>query len=233
MGRKQVGKNNTLTVRIDELMEYEPMTVNQKKAFDAWDEGENLVLAGSAGTGKTFIAMYMALEELLDPDSFYRKIIIIRSIVPTRDIGFLPGTMEEKKDAYTIPYKNICTELFGDKAAWGKLMSAKQLDFESTSFIRGSTFDDAIIIVDEMQNLTFHELDSVITRVGQNSKIIFCGDYKQSDFKFQDEKDGLFKFMSIIEQMKNFSMIQFGWDDIVRSGMVRDYIMTKEMLGID
>ena len=234
VGKKQVGKNgNSLTVRLDELMEFEPMTINQKKAFDAWDEGENLVLAGSAGTGKTFIALYMALEEFLDPDSFYRKVIIIRSIVPTRDIGFLPGTMEEKKDAYTIPYKNICTELFGDKSAWGKLTSSRQLDFESTSFIRGSTFDDSIIIVDEMQNLTFHELDSVITRVGQNSKIIFCGDYKQSDFRFQDEKDGLFKFMNIIEHMKDFTMIQFGWDDIVRSGMVRDYIMTKEMLGID
>lgn len=233
MGKKQVGKNNSLTVRIDELLEYEPMTANQKLAFEAWDDGDNLVLAGSAGTGKTFIALYMALEALLDPDSFFRKVIVVRSIVPTRDIGFLPGTMEEKKDAYTVPYKNICAELFDDKAAWGKLTSAKQLDFESTSFIRGSTFDDAIIIVDEMQNLTFHELDSVITRVGQNSKIIFCGDYKQSDFKYQDEKDGLFKFMSIIEQMRNFSMIQFGWDDIVRSGMVRDYIMTKEMLGID
>lgn len=233
MSRKKVPKNNSLVVRMDELIEYEPITINQKKAFDAWDDGDNLVLAGSAGTGKTFIAMYMALEELLDPDSFFRKVIIIRSIVPTRDIGFLPGTMEEKKDVYTIPYKNICSELFGDKAAWNKLVTAKTIEFESTSFIRGSTFDDAIIIVDEMQNLTFHELDSVITRVGQNSKIIFCGDYKQSDFKFKDEKDGLFKFMTIIEHMKDFSTIQFSWDDIVRSGMVRDYIMTKEMLGID
>lgn len=233
MSRKKVPKNNSLLVRMDELIEYEPITINQKKAFDAWDDGDNLILAGSAGTGKTFIAMYMALEELLDPDSFFRKVIIIRSIVPTRDIGFLPGTMEEKKEVYTIPYKNICSELFGDKSAWNKLITAKTIEFESTSFIRGSTFDDAIIIVDEMQNLTFHELDSVITRVGQNSKIIFCGDYKQSDFKFKDEKDGLFKFMTIIEHMKDFSTIQFGWDDIVRSGMVRDYIMTKEMLGID
>lgn len=233
MSKKKVPKNNSLTVRIDELIEYEPITINQKKAFDAWDEGDNLILAGSAGTGKTFIALYMALEELLDPDSFFRKVIIIRSIVPTRDIGFLPGTMEEKKDVYTIPYKNICSELFGDKSAWNKLITAKHIEFESTSFIRGSTFDDAIIIVDEMQNLTFHELDSVITRVGQNSKIIFCGDYKQSDFKYKDEKDGLFKFMTIIEHMKDFSTIQFGWDDIVRSGMVRDYIMTKEMLEIE
>ena len=228
-----MSKNNSLTVRLDDLMEYEPITENQKIAFEAWDEGDNLVLAGSAGTGKTFIAMYMALEELLDPDNFFRRIIIIRSAVPTRDIGFLPGTAEEKKQMYTIPYKNICTELFNDKATWGKLNSSGQILFESTSFIRGATFDDSIILIDEMQNLTFHELDSVITRVGKNSKVIFAGDYRQTDFRFEDEKEGIFKFMKILEQMRDFSIIDFGWDDIVRSGMVRDYIMTKEMLEID
>lgn len=226
-------KNNSLTVRLDDLIEYEPITINQQTAFEAWDEGDNLVLAGSAGTGKTFIAMYMALEEMLEPDNYYRRIIIIRSAVPTRDMGFLPGTAEEKKQMYTLPYKNICTELFNDKTSWGKMTTAGQIQFESTSFIRGSTFDDSIIIVDEMQNLNFHELDSVITRVGRNSRIIFCGDYRQTDFRFEDEKEGIFKFMKIMEQMKNFSMIHFGWDDIVRSGMVRDYIMTKEMLEID
>lgn len=226
-------KNNSLTVRLDDLMEYEPITINQQTAFEAWDDGDNLVLTGSAGTGKTFIAMFMALEELLDADNYYRKIIVIRSAVPTRDMGFLPGTAEEKKQMYTLPYKNICSELFNDKTSWSKMVTAGQIQFESTSFIRGSTFDDSIIIVDEMQNLNFHELDSVITRVGRNSKIIFCGDYRQTDFRFDDEKKGIFKFMKIIEQMKDFSMINFGWDDIVRSGLVRDYIMTKEMLEID
>lgn len=228
-----MGKNNSLTVKLDDLMEYEPITLNQQLAFEAWDEGDNLVLAGSAGTGKTFIAMYMALEEMLDPDNYYRKVIIVRSAVPTRDMGFLPGTAEEKKQMYTLPYKNICSELFNDKASWGKMNTSQQIQFESTSFIRGATFDDAIIIVDEMQNLTFHELDSVITRVGRNSRIIFCGDYRQTDFRFEDEKEGIFKFMKIMEQMKDFSTVNFGWDDIVRSGMVRDYIMTKEMLEID
>jgi len=148
-------------------------------------------------------------------------------------MGFLPGNAEEKKQMYMLPYKNICTELFNDKASWGKMTNSGQIQFESTSFIRGATFDDSIIIVDEMQNLNFHELDSVITRVGRNSKIIFCGDYRQTDFRFDDEKEGIFKFMRIMEQMKNFSIITFGWDDIVRSGMVRDYIMTKEMLEIN
>lgn len=222
-----------MTVRLDDMLEYEPITINQKVAFEAWDDGDNLVLAGSAGTGKTFIALYMALEELLDSDSYYRQIVLIRSIVPTRDIGYLPGSAEEKKEAYTAPYKNICNELFNDKSSWNKLTTSNQILFESTSFIRGATYNESIIIVDEMQNMNFHELDSVITRVGQNSKIIFCGDYKQSDFKYQDERDGVFKFMTIMEQMKDFSIVQFGWDDIVRSGMVRDYLLTKEMLNMD
>lgn len=228
-----MGKNNSMTVRLDDMLEYEPITINQKVAFEAWDDGDNLVLAGSAGTGKTFIALYMALEELLDSDSYYRQIVLIRSIVPTRDIGYLPGSAEEKKEAYTVPYKNICNELFNDKSSWNKLTTSNQILFESTSFIRGATYNESIIIVDEMQNMNFHELDSVITRVGQNSKIIFCGDYKQSDFKYQDERDGVFKFMTIMEQMKDFSIVQFGWDDIVRSGMVRDYLLTKEMLNMD
>ena len=228
-----MGKNNSLSIRFDDLEEFEPITLNQQRAFEAWDDGSNLILAGSAGTGKTFIAMAMALEELLSPDSYFRQILIIRSIVSTRDPGHLPGTKEEKELVFQLPYKNICTELFNDASAWNKLKTSKQIEFESTSFIRGATFDNSIIIVDEMQNLNFHELDSVITRVGDNSKIIFCGDYRQTDFRFQDEKEGIFKFTKIIEQMRDFTIINFGWDDIVRSGMVRDYIMTKEMLGVD
>lgn len=225
-------KSNSMTVRIDNLRTFEPITKNQEVAFQAWDEGDNLVLAGSAGTGKTFIALYLALEEVLDPQYPQERLIIVRSMVPTRDVGFLPGTMDEKTIQFTSLYKSMCTELFGDSSAYNKMISAKQLQFESTSFIRGSTFNNAIIVVDEMQNLNFHELDSIITRVGKNSKIIFSGDYHQSDFRFKDEKEGIFKFLSIIEQLKSFSIVNFGWDDIVRSGLVRDYIMTKEMLGI-
>lgn len=225
-------KNNSLTVRIDDLRTFEPITINQEIAFEEWDEGNNLILAGSAGTGKTFIALYLALEEVLDPSKPQDKLVIIRSMVPTRDVGFLPGSLEEKQEAYSGPYRSIVTELFGDTSSYNKMVSAKQLLFESTSFIRGSTFNDAIIVVDEMQNLNFHELDSVITRVGKNSRIIFSGDYYQTDFKYDDEKEGVFKFVNILEQMKAFSIVTFTWEDIVRSGMVRDYILTKEMLGI-
>ena len=152
-------------------------------------------------------------------------------MVPTREMGFMPGTKEEKEAVYITPYKAIADELFGEKASWNKLVHKDKVSFESTSFIRGQTLDDSIIIVDEFQNLNFHELDSVVTRVGRNSRIIFCGDYQQSDFKYQDDKDGILKFLGIVEQLKYFQILNFGWEDIVRSDFVRDYIMTKEMLG--
>tara|TARA_R110000823_G_scaffold266489_3_gene386228 strand:- start:563 stop:1258 length:696 start_codon:yes stop_codon:yes gene_type:complete len=223
--------NNSMSVKLEDLLQFNPLTSNQEKTHKAWDEGDNLVLAGSAGTGKTFTALYLALGDVLDRDSEWDQIVIIRSMVPTRDMGFLPGTKQEKEDAFTVPYKSICKELLGDTSSYNKMVTSKQLQFESTSFIRGTTYDNSIIIVDEMQNLNFHELDSVITRVGRNSKIIFCGDYKQSDFKYNDEKNGIIHFTQIVEQLRNFTIINFGWEDIVRSDFVRDYIMTKEMLG--
>lgn len=225
-------KNNSLTVSLDELEKIEPFTDNQKKAFESWDKGYNLILTGSAGTGKTFIALYNAFKEMLDKPHLYRKIMIMRSMVPTRDAGHLPGTKEEKEDPYKVPYRNICDEIFGYKGAYGKLTTANKLTFETTSYIRGATFDQTIIVVDEMQNLNFHELDSVITRVGNDCKIIFCGDYLQSDFKYNDDKDGIIKFISIVEQMRFFRVVNFGWEDIVRSDLVRDYIMTKEMMNM-
>jgi phosphate starvation-inducible PhoH-like protein len=219
-------------IKVDELYTYEPLTENQKKAYNAWDDGEHLCLTGTAGTGKTFIALYLALEAVLEKQTAYHKITIIRSVVPTRDMGFLPGSLAEKQEVFETPYKNIMLELLGDDTPYRRLVHNHQLEFITTSYIRGMTIDNSIIIVDEMQNLNFHELDSVITRVGQNCRLIFCGDYHQSDFREGSERDGIMKFMRIIESMKNFTIVNFGWEDIVRSDFVRDYIMTKEMLGI-
>ena len=212
------------------MEEVQPVTDNQKKAVEAYDSGDSLVLAGSAGTGKTFIALSLALEDVLDKEQPYDKLVIVRSIVPTRDIGFLPGDEEEKKDAYTGPYRSICAELFENADARTKLKQAGTIQFMSTSFIRGMTISNAIVVLDEMQNLTFHELDSIITRVGNSCKFIMCGDYYQSDFTKETDRTGILKFLSIIEQLRNFTVIEFGWEDIVRSDFVRDYIMTKEML---
>tara|TARA_B100000989_G_scaffold298343_1_gene287190 strand:- start:1217 stop:1897 length:681 start_codon:yes stop_codon:yes gene_type:complete len=219
--------------KFEDLIQIQPITSNQEKAFNAWSEGENLVLAGSAGTGKTFIAMYLALQTSLEPSTPYHKVIIVRSVVPTRDIGYLPGTKEEKLEPYESPYKNICLEFFDyEPASYNKLINNHQMEFLTTSFIRGTQINNSIVIVDEMQNLNFHELDSVITRIGQNCRVIFSGDYYQSDFREGYERDGIQRFLRIVERLKNFSVITFGWDDIVRSDFLRDYIMTKEMLGI-
>jgi len=218
--------------KLEDLSEIEPKTSSQEKAIRYYENGNNLALTGSAGTGKTFLSIALALEEVLDRDTPYDKLVIIRSVVPTREIGFLPGTEQEKLDAYTGPYQGICAELFGKADAWNNLTKTNVIGFESTSFIRGTTYNNSIILVDEMQNLSFHELDSVITRVGRDSKLIFSGDYFQSDFKRENEKDGILEFLSILEELNNFEIVEFGWSDIVRSGLVRDYIMTKERLQI-
>lgn len=217
-------------IKLDDMIEVEPLTPNQVKTFKAYEQNKSLVLAGSAGTGKTFMALSLALEDVLDKETSYDKVVVVRSIVPTRDIGFLPGNEEEKKDAYTGPYRSACAELFEDPEAWDKLRTAHKVEFLSTSFIRGVTIQNAVVVVDEMQNLTFHELDSVITRIGQNCKFIMCGDYYQSDFDKERDRNGILKFLEIIEQLRNFEVIEFTWEDIVRSDFVRDYIMTKEML---
>lgn len=220
------------SIKLENLVPFEPITQNQKLAVEAWKDKYHLVLSGSAGTGKTFLALRLGLEEVLDKNTEYERLIIVRSIVPTRDIGFLPGDEEEKKQAYAAPYIGLCQEIFGDGDSWQKLTAAKKIQFESTSFIRGTTFNNAIIVVDEMQNLNFHELDSVVTRVGTNCRIILAGDYYQSDFDKEKDKKGILDFMNIVVQLNQFEVIEFDWKDIVRSDFVRDYIMTKEMLGI-
>lgn len=217
-------------LKIDHLLTYEAITQNQRVAYDSWDEGDHLVLCGSAGTGKTFIGMYLALADVLDKSYDQDKLVIVRSVVPTREMGYLPGSIEEKVDAYTAPYRAIATELFNEKQAYDMLETQGAVSFMSTSFIRGQTIDDAIILVDEMQNLTYHELDSIITRVGRNTRIIFSGDYYQSDLSKETDKNGILDFMNIMEVMNNFTTVEFGWADIVRSDFVRDYIMTKEMV---
>ena len=223
---------SSLKLRLEDLVEFDTITDRQSFAAEQYRKGNSMVLAGAAGTGKTYLALALALEDVLDKSTEYDKVVIVRSIVPTRDIGFLPGDETEKKDAYTGPYRSICGELFNDGDAWRKLQAAGTVEFISTSFIRGTTISNAIVIVDEMQNLNFHELDSVITRVGQNCRYIMCGDYYQSDFTKENDRSGILKFLSIVEQLQQFSIVEFSWEDIVRSDFVRDYIMTKEAMKI-
>lgn len=214
-----------------ELKRIVPKTENQKLAFDYYENNKNLLLHGSAGTGKTFISLYLALQSVLY-DRTQRKIAIVRSAVPTRDIGFLPGSAKDKMAAYEAPYQAIFTELFGRADAYTVMKLKKIVDFIPTSFIRGLTMDNTIIIVDEASNLSGHELDSIITRVGDNTRIIFSGDYAQSDFTKDIERRGLKEFTSILDSMKSFRKVEFNENDIVRSGMVREYIITKNKLGL-
>lgn len=217
-------------LRAEHMVTIEPITANQSKVFKNFKGNNHMVLSGSAGSGKTFLSIYLAMEAVLDKNSPYDKLVIVRSVVPTRDIGFLPGTKEEKEMAYVLPYIAIAHELFGEKLAYEKLVAQGNLEFITTSYIRGVTIRNAIVLVDEMQNLNFHELDSVITRIGDNCRIIFAGDYYQSDFEKKNDKEGILKFLNILDNMKKFEHVEFTWQDIVRSDLVREYIVTKEML---
>jgi len=221
--------SNALKIRLDHMKTFQPLTDNQKLFFDAYKRGDYFIaLHGVAGTGKTFIALYKALEEVLDKANPFNKIIIVRSAVPSREVGHLPGDIDEKTEIYRQPYQQICDTLFGRTDAYQRLEEQGHIDFISTSFIRGMSFDDAIILVDEMQNMTFEEIDTVMTRVGYRSKIIWCGDYRQTDLnKKKSDVSGILKFFDIAYHMNAFTKIEFTPDDIVRSSLVKDYILAK------
>ena len=214
------------------LRKVNPLTYNQEKTFKAYDEGKHLMLHGVAGTGKTFISMYLALQEILKQNSYYNKIVVIRSVVPSRDMGFLPGSAKDKAKVYEEPYREICDDLFGRGDGYDILRMKGLVEFATTSFLRGVTFRDAIVIVDEFQNMNLAELDTVITRIGENCKIIFCGDIRQCDFIKKEEKQGMMTFMKIVDKMNLFDKIEFDVDDIVRSALVKNYIISKLQVGL-
>tara|TARA_B100001939_G_scaffold178682_1_gene154005 strand:- start:513 stop:1178 length:666 start_codon:yes stop_codon:yes gene_type:complete len=221
------------------MVTVKPITDNQKLAFESYEEGKNLFLYGAAGTGKTFVSLYLALQDVLSYDNNYECVYLVRSAVPTREIGFLPGDEEDKTALFQIPYQNMVRFMFEQPneiafmQLYDRLKNQGSLYFLTTSFLRGITLDNAIIIVDECQNLNFHELDSITTRVGQDSKIIFCGDFFQSDLTKQSDRDGMSRFLRILESMEQFENIEFSVGDIVRSGFVRDYLINKIKLGIE
>jgi phosphate starvation-inducible protein PhoH len=190
---------------------------------------------GVAGTGKTFLGMYFGLSELFVGNC--RQVIIIRSAVASRDLGFLPGTLSEKMTVYEAPYKDLCSELCGGRRdVYDALKKKGNLDFMSTSFIRGLTFDEAIVIVDEVQNLTDHELNSVLTRIGKNCRVLLCGDFRQDDLKMTGKKShetGIHNMIRIAQVMPSFDLVEFQIDDIVRSGFVKEYIVARLKLKMD
>lgn len=214
------------------LKNINPLTENQRLAFDAFDDGKHLMLHGMAGTGKTFIALYKAIDAMMENTGVQKKIYIVRSVVPTRDMGFLPGNQKEKMKVYEAPYYSICTELFDRSDAYEVLKQKNGIEFISTSFVRGITMNNCYVIVDEVNNMTFHELDSVITRIGKGCRVIFCGDFRQSDLTKDQERNGLKDFMRVIGKLNDFVHVDFLEQDIVRSKLVKEYIIARQKLGL-
>jgi len=222
----------------NQLSTIKPITDSQKEVFETYKNGLNQFLFGCAGTGKTFISLYLALQDVLKNETPYDKVIVVRSLIPTREIGFLPGDEEDKAALYQVPYANMMQFMFEQpneqafSMLYDRLKTQGSFYFMSTSFLRGLTFDNSIIIVDECQNLNFHELDTIVTRVGQDSKIFFCGDFGQSDLTRLNERNGLMDFLQILHEMDEFNCTEFNIGDIVRSGFVRSYLIQKTKLGM-
>jgi predicted ribonuclease YlaK len=228
-------KKDKIILTAKHLKAIAPLTNNQKIASQQWSKGLNLVLDGFPGVGKTFIALAFALRAVLDPYSVYSRVIIVRSLVETRKMGFLPGSKDDKELEYELPYKQLCQSLFKDevtaecKDIYGFLKHQGNLEFVSTTFLRGTNFDRAIVVVDEMQNLNYHELDTVITRLNESCRIILCGDYNQSDFRWDDERCGILDFLAILKLMSaDFATVSFQIEDCVRSGLVKRYLIAQD-----
>ena len=225
-------------ITYSQLNQIKPVTDSQKVVFDTWKKGQNQFLFGCAGTGKTFVSLYLALSEVLRNETPFDKVVMVRSLIPTREIGFLPGDEEDKSALYQVPYSNMMQFMFEQpneqafSMLYDRIKAQGSFYFLSTSFLRGLTFDNSIIIVDECQNLNFHELDTIVTRVGQDSKIFFCGDFGQSDLTKLNERNGLMDFLQILQEMQEFNCTEFDIGDIVRSGFVRNYLIQKTKLGM-
>jgi phosphate starvation-inducible PhoH-like protein len=227
---KRKDKRSPLTTNHLVIKEVEPLTDNQSLFFDNYESGKSQVLLGYAGVGKTYLALYKALQDISDPTNNYRRVVIVRSAVPSRDLGAMPGTLEQKTEMYELPYISICNELFGRGDAYQILKKQRTIEFISTSYIRGITLDNTIVIADEIQNMTAHEAESILTRIGIDSKIVFCGDILQRDITKHSEKN-IELFLNIIERMvDDFDFVSFTEDDVVRSDLVGSYIKTKAKL---
>lgn len=232
---KQLSKFPTIGQLNFELRKVNPITENQLRTFEHYYDDQNIFLEGCAGTGKTYISMYLALQSIEDKRSPYRKLVIVRTAQPTKQIGHLPGDEKQKGSVYELPYKSICSDLYHRDDAYEVLKNKGVIDFALTSFMRGTTIDNAIVIVDEVQNMVETEWFTVLSRIGQNTRLIICGDSRQDDITSErfHEKSGMQILKRVLTHMEqSIKVVTFQTDDIVRSGFVKDLITTMYKLGI-
>lgn len=231
--QRQTGKEGNgaaVTDRLNfTLKRINPLTENQRVTFESYNSNKHLLLVGTAGTGKSFLSVYLGMTDIMERKS-HEKMIIVRSVVPTRDMGFLPGSNKEKSKVYEAPYYSIFSELFGRGDAYEYMKTKNIVEFMTTSFVRGITINDAVIIVDEFQNMTPGELHSVFTRIGKNCRVVFAGDIKQNDLTGKRDQSGFLDFFKVINRMRDFDVVEFTRDDIVRSDLVKQYIIAREDL---
>ncbi len=217
---------------IHDLKSIRPLNQAQGDMYQAWVNDYDLCAYGSAGTGKSFLALYLALSDVLNEKTETEKIIIVRSIVSVRDPGHLPGELCEKVAPHEAPYQAIFHELMGKANTYENMKDAGVVEFVTTSFLRGLTWNNAIIVLDESQNMSDVEINSAMTRVGKNSKVMVLGDMKQNDFLHsKKETSGFAQSMRIMEKMSEFALIKFLPQDIVRSGFCKSWILASEELG--
>lgn len=226
--KRQPANENAFQLRLKKIS---PLTDAQRDMFEAYREGMNLFLTGCAGTGKTFGALYLAFKDALNQSLPYQKVYIVRSAVPSRDMGFLPGKLKEKLEAYDAPYRTILGKLFDRGDAWEIATQRSIVEVISTSYMRGITLDNCIVVVDETQNMNYEELATVITRLGDNTRVMFCGDTAQNDlYRNRHDSSGMESFVSVIERMTSLEIIDFAAEDIVRGGICKEFILAE--LGI-
>ena len=226
MAKRKPPVQNPITKNNLELPKVQPKTDNQEKFFDLYSEYAHHFLLGPAGTGKTFLALYKALESLTENQA--HSITIFRSSVASRNEGFLPGSSVEKMAVFETPYIANVNKIFGRDDAYGILTKIGTINFESSAYQRGNTLDNQIVIIDESQNLTGHELDTLVTRIGTNSRLIICGDLNQQDLTKHGEKN-VYKAFQVLQSLPSVATTEFDLNDIVRSGIVREYLIAKHL----